>query len=104
MNLATMASVICCPLMCLAVIAFNCMETAEASRRDFQKMRMRHQTQWILDYLRTHSDKTTQSQIKFTFIVGTALVCLDAWRLILGVSENRLKDIIRNFKGNIMMY
>ena len=96
-----MAAVVCCPLLCLGMVALSCMETAVSARVDFQAMRMKEQTKWILDYLRTHSCHITQAQVKYTFILGTATVCLGAWRLVLGISASRLNDLVRKYEGEI---
>ena len=97
MDLAVMARVCCCSLMCLGVIGLNFMETAVAARNDFQRRNMREQTQWILDYLRCHSHRA--EHVKYTFILGTTTICMMAWRLVYGISEGRLNDLCRKFKG-----
>ena len=73
--------------MCLGVVAV-------IAREDFQAMKMREQTQWIFDYLRT-----IQARVKYAFIIGTASVCLGAWRSVLGISESRVNQLIRKFQG-----
>ena len=85
--------------MCLGMLAESLMDAAISSRNDFQQLGMRQQTQWIFDYLRSHSCETAASAMKFTFVRGTATVCLGAWREVLGISESRLSQLIRKFEG-----
>jgi AraC-like DNA-binding protein len=86
--------------MCLGILAESLVDAAVCARNDFQQLGMRQQTQWIFDYLRSHSHEATSGTMKFTFIIGTVTVCLAAWREVLGISESLLAQLIRKFEGN----
>eukprot|EP00057_Strongylocentrotus_purpuratus_P018515 XP_011672989.1 PREDICTED: uncharacterized protein LOC105442507 [Strongylocentrotus purpuratus] len=81
----------CCLSDCTSTVSRK--EALEA-RTQFQSKTLYEQRCWILQYLNTHS-KCVGEQKHFSFSVGTAWVCMEAWRLVHGVGRKRLWEMRR---------
>ena len=70
--------------MCLAGIGLR---EASLARDNFQEMRAQEQKQWVLDYLVSHSSINEAGKYSYSFLIGTSVVCPNAWRLVIGLKR-----------------
>ena len=70
----------------------------EMIRKKFQNLKQYEQTQYINDYLQTHSSKQG-SKFAYRFQIGSQEVCQSAWLTAMGIKPSRFYNIRRAVQG-----
>ena len=94
-SLIGIVSVGCCDQLCLSVAGALEMELV---RKKFQSLKQYEQTQWIIDYLKTHSSRQG-SKFTYRFQIGSKEVCQSAWLTAVGIKPSRFYNIRRAVQG-----
>ena len=96
LDINSICKVLCCENMCLAGIGLR---EASLARGNFQEMRAQEQKQWVLDYLMSHSSINEAGKYSYSFLIGTSVVCPNAWRLVIGLKRTRFYDAKKVIEG-----
>ena len=62
-----------------------------SDKKEVPELRQYEQTQWILDYLQSHSPKEG-SKFRHTYMIGTTKVCLSTWMNVIGIKQSRCEN------------
>lgn len=85
----------CCVVACLSLIAFPVVQEA---RQRFEAKTLYEQRSWIMDYLKSTSQRADDGTFEYAFLVGVTAVCCTAWRYAYGITKRRFHYIKQRFE------
>ncbi|XP_063439429.1 uncharacterized protein LOC134720824 isoform X3 [Mytilus trossulus] len=93
--LTSFAYMVCCSMLCISGLDIM---TAETVRNNFQSLSTNERSQFILNWLQSHSRiNELTCKYEFKYLIGTSSVCLSAFLLVLGIPKSTYYSIQKKF-------
>lgn len=88
----------CCSTDCLARVT---RADAAAARIAFKEKSLGDQRTWLMEYFRTHSSRSENESLQFSYNIGLEQVCATAWHQVVGIVRSRFYYWQKQFRGEV---
>ncbi|XP_030841361.1 uncharacterized protein LOC115924008 isoform X2 [Strongylocentrotus purpuratus] len=89
----------CCSTDCLARVT---RADAAAARIAFKEKSLGDQRTWLMEYFRTHSSRSENESLQFSYNIGLEQVCATAWHQVVGIVRSRFYYWQKQFRDGLL--